>query len=87
MVEPAWMCAARERTAVPGAWACPTHGSTLVWALLHKTFLSQDFLSPTNGLSDSVCSGNSCLHLQLHRILEHVESQMEAVHAHSGSAS
>lgn len=65
MADLAHFCEARTRTTLPEAW-CAMYVRSRCHRHICKTFLlSQDFLSFSlphqEGLSDSICSGNSCL--------------------------
>lgn len=67
VAELAHFCEARTRTTLPGAWVCHVHESTLSQAPLQNFLTFPGFPSPflfppsQGGLSDSICSGNSCL--------------------------
>lgn len=76
-VTPAWrllpvaelanFCVARTRTTLPGAWVCHACESTLSQTPLQNFLTFPGFPSPflfpppRGPLSDSICSGNSCL--------------------------
>lgn len=66
MAELAHFCEARTRTALPRAW-CAMYVRPSCHRHICKTLLSQDFLPLSfslpheEGLSDSICSGNSRL--------------------------
>ena len=60
-------CEARTRTTLPEAWVCRVHESTFSQAPLQNFLTFPGFSSPflfhphQGVLSDSICSGNSCL--------------------------